>query len=108
MSQFFGGDSQQKQNFDELNGNKHKADISHELLAGAASFAAAHEYEKHCEKNGKPQSHAEMKELLAGFAGAFIDREVETRGMDQFDKEKAKRAAHEDALKAVPQEMSFQ
>lgn len=26
----------------------------------------------------------------AGFAGAFIDRETETRGMDFIDKEKAK------------------
>ncbi|KAJ6494816.1 hypothetical protein C8R47DRAFT_974498, partial [Mycena vitilis] len=68
----------------------HKADIGHELLAGAASFAAAHEYDKHCQANGKPQSHAEMKELLAGFAGAFIDREVESRGMDEIAKMKAK------------------
>jgi hypothetical protein len=31
------------------------------------------------------------KELLAGFSGAFVDREVETRGLDFIDKEKAKR-----------------
>ncbi|KAJ7032918.1 hypothetical protein C8F04DRAFT_958300, partial [Mycena alexandri] len=68
----------------------HKSKISLELLAGAASLAA-HEYEKHCEKNGKPQSHAETKELFAAFAGAFIDKEVETRGLDFIDKEKAKR-----------------
>lgn len=42
---------------------------------------AAREYEKHCEANGKPASHAEAKELLAGFAGAFVDREFETRGV---------------------------
>jgi hypothetical protein len=33
----------------------------------------------------------------AGFTGAFVDREAETRGMDEFDKVKAKRAAQEQA-----------
>jgi hypothetical protein len=40
---------------------------------------------------GKPQSHEEAKEIMAGFAGAFIDREVETKGLDFIDREKAKR-----------------
>ncbi|KAF7330550.1 hypothetical protein MVEN_02494700 [Mycena venus] len=71
-----------------------------ELLAGAASFVAAREYEKHCEKNGKPQSHAEAKELLAAFAGAFIDKEVESHGLDFIDKEKAKYDAHKNASDA--------
>ncbi|KAF9780160.1 hypothetical protein BJ322DRAFT_1084921 [Thelephora terrestris] len=76
---------------------KHKAEVSHELLSGAAAFAAAHEYEKWCEKNGKPQNHAKAKELLAGFAGAFIDHEVESRGLDFIDKQKAKKHAKERA-----------
>jgi hypothetical protein len=42
---------------------------------------AAKAYEQHCAKNGQPASHAEAKEILAGFAGAFIDREFETRGV---------------------------
>jgi hypothetical protein len=51
---------------------------------------------------GQPASHAEAKELLAGFAGAFIDREVETRGLDAFDSEKAKYEArrHIDSVPA--------
>jgi hypothetical protein len=37
-------------------------------------------YEEHCEAvNGKPDSHAKAKELVAGFAGAFIDRMIETK-----------------------------
>ncbi|KAJ7104168.1 hypothetical protein B0H15DRAFT_12520 [Mycena belliarum] len=88
---FFGGDSDEAQAYSQFSeGTVHKSDISHQLLAGAASFVAAREYEKHCEANGKPQSHAEAKELIAAFAGAFIDREVETRGLDFIDKEKAK------------------
>lgn len=56
-------------------------------------------YEDHCAREGKPESHVKAKELLyvdilqlralqqtddhfsAGFAGAFIDREFETKGV---------------------------
>jgi hypothetical protein len=58
-----------------------KAELSHEVISGAAAYEAMKAYEKHCEQNGKPQSHAEAKEILAGIAGAFIDREFETRGV---------------------------
>ncbi|KAJ5637679.1 hypothetical protein N7490_007558 [Penicillium lividum] len=74
---------------------EHKAKFSHELIAGAASFEAAKAYEQHVAQNGQPSSHAEAKEIFAGFAGAFIDREVETRGLDFIDKEKAKRHAEQ-------------
>ncbi|KAF7327785.1 hypothetical protein MKEN_00358300 [Mycena kentingensis (nom. inval.)] len=79
----------------------HKTEVSHQLLAGAASFFAAREYEKYCEKQGKPQTHADAKALIAGFAGAFVDREVETRGLDFIDKEKAKYDAHHAASEKV-------
>ena len=42
-------------------------------------------------------SHAFAKELLAGFAGAEVDRLAETKGEDWFDREKAKRQAREHA-----------
>jgi hypothetical protein len=32
---------------------------------------------------------------MAGLAGAFIDREVETRGLDFIDRERAKRQAQD-------------
>ena len=48
-------------------------------------------YESHVAKNGQPDSHARAKEIAAGLAGAFVDREVETRGLDFIDREKAKR-----------------
>jgi len=81
----------------------HEAHLSHELIAGAAAFEAAKAYNDHCEKNGKPASHAKAKEIIAGLAGAFIDREVETRGLDFIDKQKAKREAEKHAHKAVEQ-----
>jgi hypothetical protein len=42
---------------------------------------------------GPPPSHQKAKEILAGFAGAFIDREVETKGLDFIDREQARRQA---------------
>ena len=47
-------------------------------------------YESHVAKNGQPDSHARAKEIAAGLAGAFVDREVESRGLDFVDRAKAK------------------
>ena len=44
---------------------------------------------------GNPESHAQAKEIMAGFAGAFIDREIETKGLDFIDRERAKRQAQD-------------
>jgi hypothetical protein len=46
---------------------------------------------------GKPVSHQFAKEVLAGFAGAEVDKLAETKGEDWFDKEKAKRQAKQQA-----------
>ncbi|KAG2038146.1 hypothetical protein BDR03DRAFT_999507 [Suillus americanus] len=75
----------------------HEAKLSHELIAAAASYEAMKAYNEHCEKNGKPVSHDTAKELLAAFGGAFIDRMVETKGLDMLDKQKAKHQAKETA-----------
>lgn len=52
---------------------------------------AAKAYENHVANSGQPDSHAKAKEIIAGFAGAFIDRIVETKGLDYVDKKKAER-----------------
>ncbi|PYI32475.1 putative phosphoglycerate mutase family protein [Aspergillus indologenus CBS 114.80] len=102
----FGSDEHQAHeeltNFD--GSDEHKAKFSHELIAGAASFEAMKAYEQHQERNGKPESHEMAKELLAGFAGAFIDREVETKGLDFIDREKAKRQAERQLEEASRQD----
>ncbi|EEB92221.1 hypothetical protein MPER_09301 [Moniliophthora perniciosa FA553] len=87
---WFSDDSDQAQAYDQVVNAPHKAELSHELIAGAASYEAAKAYEEHCERNGQPESHAKAKEIFAGFAGAFIDRMVETKGLDYIDNEKAK------------------
>ncbi|KAG2141730.1 uncharacterized protein EDB93DRAFT_1158825 [Suillus bovinus] len=70
----------------------HEASLSHELLGGAVAFEAAKAYEDHCARNGKPQSHALAKELMAGFAGAAVDRLVETKGADAWSRHQRDRA----------------
>ncbi|KOS42838.1 hypothetical protein ACN38_g6269 [Penicillium nordicum] len=93
---WFSDDSNQAQAYDTYNGQQeHDPSVIHELIAGAASYEAAKAYENHVAANGEPDSHATAKEILAGFAGAFVDREAETRGLDFFDKEKAKYQANE-------------
>ncbi|KAE9410554.1 hypothetical protein BT96DRAFT_805661 [Gymnopus androsaceus JB14] len=94
---WFSSDSDQANAWDQVNNAPHKAELSHELLAGAASYEAAKAYEKHCAENGKPDSHAEAKEMIAALTGGFIDRMVETKGLDYVDKEKAKHQAKQQA-----------
>jgi len=100
---WFDNDSDQAQAYNQLQDpSTHKAHLSHELIGGAAAYEAAKAYEQHVADNGQPDSHAKAKELLAGFAGAFVDREVETRGLDFIDKQKAKRHAEQQVYDQVP------
>jgi len=84
----------EKQHDDVVNA-PHKANITHEVLAGGAAFAAAKAWEIHQAKNGKPVAHGNLVGLLAGAAGVFIDNIVETKGLDYIDKAKAKKQAQE-------------
>ncbi|KAF1351280.1 hypothetical protein BDV97DRAFT_368925 [Delphinella strobiligena] len=101
---WFNDDSDQAQAYNQVQNDDNKASWSHELIAGAASYEAAKAYENHCNQNGTPGSHEEAKELMAGFAGAFVDREAETRGADEWDREKAKRAAVEQSEDGLAQQ----
>ncbi|KAI0039233.1 putative phosphoglycerate mutase family protein [Auriscalpium vulgare] len=94
-------DSDQAQAHSEYTAAPHKSKLSHELIAGAVSYMAVKAYKSHVAKNGQPASHAQAEELLAGFTGAFIDREAETHGLDWLDKEKAKRDANHKAQSAI-------
>ena len=44
---------------------------------------------------------------MAGFAGAFIDREVETKGLDFIDREKAKRQAEQHIDNVDPNQFNY-
>ena len=91
------------------------ASLGHEVLAGGAAFAAMKVFEDRQRKEGKraqcfnistyaaitemiigkPVSHEFAKEVLAGLAGAEVDRFAESTGADWIDKERAKRQARE-------------
>ncbi|RDB22699.1 hypothetical protein Hypma_010147 [Hypsizygus marmoreus] len=94
---FFNDDSDQAQAYNEVANAPHGAELSHELIAAAASYEAAKEYEKHVARNGPPPSHEKAKEIFAGLAGAFVDRLIETKGLDYVDKYKVQHHAKEQA-----------
>ncbi|KAK2068894.1 hypothetical protein P8C59_003510 [Phyllachora maydis] len=75
----------------------HKAKFGHELVAGGAAFEAMKLFEDHQRKKGHAVSHATAKEVIAGLAGAEIDRLFETKGLDHIDREKARKHAEKQA-----------
>ncbi|KAJ5176890.1 CipC-like antibiotic response protein [Penicillium canariense] len=74
---------------------RHESHFSHELIAGAASFAGMKAWEDHQRREGKPVKHAFAKEAIAGLVGAEVDKLAESKGMDEFDRLRA----HEHAKK---------
>lgn len=51
-----------------------RSKFSHELVGGAAAFEATRLYEQREAREGKPQNHALAKEIIAGIAGAEVDK----------------------------------
>ncbi|CAF1427124.1 unnamed protein product [Adineta ricciae] len=73
---------------------RHHSSWTHELISGAAAMKA---YEDHVRRTGEQVSHPLMKEMLAGFAAAEVDKLFETKGLDFIDREEAKRRAVQQA-----------
>ena len=71
--------------------------LTHELLGGAAGFEAMRMFEQYREAQGVPEHHQLAKELLAGFVTAELDKHFESGMYDHLDREKAERAAQEQA-----------
>lgn len=71
----------------------HQAKFSHEVLAGAASFAAMKKWEDDKRRDGEPVDHQFAKEAIAALAGAEVDKLAETKGLDYVDRERAKHEA---------------
>ncbi|KAF2492260.1 hypothetical protein BU16DRAFT_529613 [Lophium mytilinum] len=91
------GESQDNYNQVYNEDQQNTASFGHEVLAGGAAFAGFKAFEDHQRNEGKPVSHQFAKEVLAGFAGAEVDKLAETKGEDYFDKEKTKRQAKRNA-----------
>jgi hypothetical protein len=60
-------------------------------------YLALKAYEDHVRQTGEQVSHPMMKEMLAGFAAAEVDKLFETKGLDFLDREEAKRRAVQQA-----------
>ncbi|CAF0725027.1 unnamed protein product [Adineta steineri] len=67
-------------------GGQHHSTWSHEMLGGAAAFEAFRLWEQ----QHPGDQHQLSKEILAGLAGAEVDKLFETHGLDFLDKEQAK------------------
>ncbi|KAI6014738.1 hypothetical protein BKA83DRAFT_4344092 [Pisolithus microcarpus] len=91
------GHHEHEKAYNEVENAPHEAKLSHELIAGAASFAAMRAYDAHLKSKGEPANHALAKELIAGFAGAAVDHFVETKGLDKYDEYKEKKRLKEQA-----------
>ncbi|EPS40006.1 hypothetical protein H072_6261 [Dactylellina haptotyla CBS 200.50] len=76
--------------------HEHKGKRSHELIAGAAAFAAFHAFENHQKAQGKPVSHALAKELLAAFAAAEVEKLIETKGREKWDEYRSRSKTREE------------
>ncbi|GLI79923.1 hypothetical protein PoHVEF18_008271 [Penicillium ochrochloron] len=98
---FFDNDSEEYRHHEQVTNRPHEAKWSHELIGGAAAYEAMKAYEDHEARNGKIDNHAKAKEVVAGLIGAFVDREVETKGLDFIDREKAKHHARERAEESM-------
>ncbi|CAK7566862.1 MAG: hypothetical protein SEPTF4163_004816 [Sporothrix epigloea] len=106
---FFGFDESRDARDQVYNNDfNNQSSLSHELLGAGASFAAMHEFEKHQRAEGQTVNHAFAKEMLAGFAGAEVDKLCETKGLDFIDREKAKRHARENAEQLYDQQYGGQ
>ncbi|CAF1492830.1 unnamed protein product, partial [Didymodactylos carnosus] len=67
-------------------GGQHHSTWTHELIGGAAAFEAMRLWEEQHPND----SHQLSKELLAGLAGAEVDKLFESKGLDFLDREEAK------------------
>ena len=54
-------------------------------------------YESHLRTTGQQVSNPVMKEMLAAFAAAEVDKLFESKGLDELDREKTKMRAIEQA-----------
>lgn len=97
------GFGEQEEYHEQVYGQEHEGKFSHEVIAGAASFAAIKHYEDTQRRQGKPVSHAFAKELLGGIVGGEVDKLFETKGLDYLDREKAKHHAREIAENSYDQ-----
>ncbi|KAH6891333.1 hypothetical protein B0T10DRAFT_547663 [Thelonectria olida] len=83
---------------------RHQSHLTHEVVAGGAAFEAMKKWEDHQRSEGETVSHGRAKEILAGFAGAEVDKLFETKGLDFLDQEEARHKAKKQATELYEQQ----
>ncbi|KAI8370090.1 hypothetical protein EDC96DRAFT_503021 [Choanephora cucurbitarum] len=86
---------------------EHKAEWTHQLLAAAGGFAAMRALNNRKEESGEEVDHSTAKEILAAAAAGAVDNFIETKGMDWFDRHRAKKEAEEEAQKLYSQQTGY-
>ncbi|KAH7009691.1 hypothetical protein EDB80DRAFT_713709 [Ilyonectria destructans] len=99
----FGFDEGREQR-DEVYNGEHQSHFTHELVGGGAAFEAMKLFEDSQRKKGEVVNHGFAKEVLAGLAGAEVDKLFETKGLDFVDREKAKHHAKRQAEQLYDQQ----
>jgi len=101
----FGFDDGRQARDEVYNGEpEREGKLSHELIGGAAAFEAMHLFENQQREKGESVNHGFAKELIAGFAGAEVDKLAETKGLSFIDREKAKHHAKQNAEQLYDQQ----
>jgi|SRR5580658_4458227 hypothetical protein len=103
---FFDRDGAQNAYGQVYGGGTPHADVTHELLAGAAGFEAMRMYEHHREREGIVEHHELGKELIAGFAAAEVDKHFDRGHYGHLDREQAREMARQQAHGLYDQQYS--
>ncbi|GMG07905.1 unnamed protein product [Aspergillus oryzae] len=81
--------------WDEVNNAPHEVEWSEGLIGAPAAYQAAEKYEEHVAANGKQARKPGPSEGNPPWAcGVFVDRIIETKGLDFNDTKKAKYLAN--------------
>jgi len=91
----FTEDSEQAQAYQNYKRESSKR-LSHELVGKAAAYQANLALNEHVKHRGLPDSPQKAQQMMTKIASAFVDSEVEVKGLTSVDKQRAKRQAQQD------------
>lgn len=77
-----------------------RSKLSHDIVAGAASFEATRLFEDRHRRNGKPVSHAFARKTLIALAASEVDKLFKVKELTHLDKDQIK----SEAIKAIEKE----
>lgn len=80
---------------------------SPQLVGKAAAYEAALRMDDYVKHQGLPDDHQKAKKLMTNIASAFVDREVEVKGLMTVDKHRAKQQAQQDISQLSPMDFGY-